>query len=109
MAAVVDAKPADVYRKEDPDEQRMAETQPNNCRNVKYHTDTQILGRKLAPEAAVVGYGGRYSAGGLGSKWNKLSNNKGGLPVGRAAYKIHIANLRVAKKIRKETDVLIPE
>ena len=32
------------------------------------------------------------------------------MTVCRAAYKIHLANLRVAKKIRKETDVLkIPE
>ena len=99
MAAVVDARPADVYRKEDPDEQKMAETQPSKFSNVIYPTDTPILGRKPAPEAAGEGYGGRPSAGGLGRKWNKLSNHKGGLPVGRAAYKIHLANLRVAKKI----------
>ena len=44
-----------------------------------------------------------------GRKWNKITNAKGGLPVGRAAYNLHIANLKVAKKIRKETDILIPE
>ena len=35
-----------------------------------------------------------------GSNWNKITNAKGGLPVGRAAYNLHIANLKVAKKIR---------
>ena len=39
----------------------------------------------------------------------QFSNSKGSTPVGKAVYKLHLASLKIAKKIRKETDKLIPE
>ena len=43
------------------------------------------------------------------NKLQKISNSKCSIPVGRAFYKLYLANLKTAKKIRKEIDRLIPE
>ena len=43
------------------------------------------------------------------NKLQRISNSKCSIPVGRAFYKLYLANLKTAKKIRKEIDRLIPE